>query len=133
MRCAVVCLALCACESSVLLADPGGFGGFGGFGGSGGSTGGCGTCLGCCSGSFCVNGNSPLSCGANGVQCQSCAGNESCVAGSCVRCGPSNCPGCCEDVTGTCEIGDTDFYCGHGGGACQFCGASTSCSGGLCR
>ena len=101
--------------------------------------GGCGpeNCTGCCSPEGqCLPGDEILACGSGGATCAFCNVNEECaVLGAdaptaCVpkevRCGPSNCEGCC-DSAGACVRGSTSSACGSGGYACRVCDDDSTC------
>ena len=70
----------------------------------------------------------PLCCddGIKKSGCQTCAAGQKCIAkmGTCVvasvKCGPSNCDGCCLDET-TCADGREVGACGTHGQMCQTC------------
>jgi hypothetical protein len=97
-------------------------------------------CKGCCDGTTCRTGTDATACGTKGGQCQSCAATaSSCmpvtggVGGTCqapVKCGPSNCSGCC--VNDKCVAGGTDASCGFGGATCMACQTGASCVNSVC-
>ncbi len=88
------------------------------------------TCIGCCDAQGkCQAGSSNAACGANGLTCVNCNGNETCSAShSCQPqgCTISNCPTGCCDVTGHCQPGNSSTSCGYSGFACM------NCNGGVC-
>ena len=71
----------------------------------------------------CALNESNLACGTGGQACTVCASDAVCK-GVCTKyqddCGPSNCPGCCEN-SNICAPGDDDMACGHMGYQCQPC------------
>ena len=103
-------------------------------------------CSGCCDYSFyppvCQPGFDPSKCGANGAQCLWCDATQKCSNGACVGpgpCGPGNCSGCCDAVTGQCMSGTSLYACGMKGETCNSCsGPNQQCvsnpgGGGYCE
>lgn len=65
--------------------------------------------------------------------CGECKKYESCNEnGKCELCGPDNCKGCCDTMTG-CEVGLDHDWCGKGGEACDVCQQNEDCKDGKCE
>ena len=96
-------------------------------------------CTGCLQGGSCLSGTSRVACGAGGMECTACAGDDLCVAGECVPpdepeepdgCGAGTCGGCCDGDS--CLSGTAGSACGTGGAACVDCGPRGICQAGGC-
>ena len=99
-------------------------------------------CTGCLQGDSCLPGTSRVACGAGGMECIACPGDDLCVAGECVppdepdepdepdSCGPAACGGCCDGEA--CLSGTASSSCGTGGEACVDCGPRGICQAGGC-
>jgi len=89
-------------------------------------------CAGCCNGDVCEEGNADDMCGTEGLDCQKCSVDSSCINGKCVApCGPDSCSGCCDDE-GNCVGGATDEACGTNGELCVQCESDEACSNNSC-
>lgn len=86
---------------------------------------------GCCDGTSCLDGDTLLSCGAEGDTCRPCADGGECIDGACrpPAC-EASCMGCCSE-TG-CETGTSTGACGSAGSACIECIPGEECSAGAC-
>ncbi len=85
-------------------------------------------CNGCCDGDVCVAVVDDNNCGEAGSACETCTGEDACVAGSCVANNDcSDCSGCCFEGE-VCLEGNTLSACGSSGDACVACPQGQGCN-----
>ncbi|HCF58915.1 MAG TPA: hypothetical protein DFS52_13100, partial [Myxococcales bacterium] len=90
---------------------------------------------GCCDTSgVCQPGNSAAACGAAGLACVGCEGDNVCTEGACgpPPCDATTCPEGCCDSSGACQPGNTAAACGAAGAACSSCADENICTAGSC-
>jgi C2 domain len=93
------------------------------------------TCSGCCLGDVCMSGLAASACGAGGMSCTVCQGQQLCTGGFCVAaktCDATSCPSGCCGADNTCQQGDSASACGTGGGACTACASGDLCTNNSC-